>query len=111
MDPPEDEPRSKYAAPIVSIFALVIYLVAIGVAYLQGTRTNDFTLLVALCGMAATNAQTAINYWVGSSASSQRKDAVIANVVNQHGLLQRQLMLRLPAPNEKTVPPSGNNPS
>jgi hypothetical protein len=63
-----------WGAIIVSVVALLIYLGALGVAY----SLKSDTMLNILIGTAAANATTVISYWVGSSASSSKKDDVIA---------------------------------
>ena len=77
---PPSPPITAAAAPLgalgVSIYALTLFLAAIVVAWY---KAND-TLLTALLGVAATNATTVINFWVGSSRSSQKKDDTIANI-------------------------------
>lgn len=59
---------------IVSIFALAVFAMAILVAWLA----KDPTTLQILLGAAATNATTAVGYWLGSSAGSRAKDEIIA---------------------------------
>jgi uncharacterized membrane protein len=63
-----------WGAPIVSVFALAIFLVAIVIAYF----TKEQTLLTVLLTAASVNATTVIGYWVGSSSGSAKKDDVIA---------------------------------
>ena len=59
------------AATVISTLALLIFVGALVIAYLS----KDGSSLLMLFGVAATNATTVINYWVGSSAGSARKDA------------------------------------
>ena len=69
--------QTGWGAPIVSVYALTVFLVAIVVAYFA----HDATLLNALLVVAATNATTVVSYWVGSSAGSQKKDATLATTM------------------------------
>jgi hypothetical protein len=48
---------------------------ALAFAYL----TNNQNMLVVLISVIATNATTVVGFYVGSSASSQAKDATISN--------------------------------
>lgn len=59
----------------VSVAVLVTFIVALGIAFFL---KND-TMLNVLVGTAAANATTAVGFWLGSSASSQKKDDTIAN--------------------------------
>ena len=64
----------KWGAPSISVYSLTIFLAAIIIAYF---KAND-TLLTALLGVAATNATSVVQFWVGSSSGSQKKDDTIA---------------------------------
>lgn len=67
-------PASPWGAPIVSIYSLTLLLAALIFAYL----VKNETLLTALVAVIATNATTVVSFYVGSSASSQSKDSLIA---------------------------------
>lgn len=54
---------------IVSIFAMGIFVAAFTIAYLA----KDQTSLTLLMGVAGSMGTTVINYWVGSSAGSDKK--------------------------------------
>jgi len=65
--------RMIWGSPIVAVYAMTIFVVALIIAYMRGTEN----LLTILLGVAAANATTAVNYYLGSSFSSMRKDLVI----------------------------------
>jgi hypothetical protein len=65
---------NRWGAPIVSMFSLALLGAALGFAYLE----KNENLLVILTGVIATNATMVVGYYVGSSASSQDKDATIS---------------------------------
>ena len=72
--PPASSPAvTLWGAPVVTVLAYGTFLAAIIVALIV---KND-TLLVALCGAAATNATTAVQWWLGSSKGSADKSATI----------------------------------
>jgi uncharacterized membrane protein len=60
-------------APVVSIYTLTIFLVAFGIAYLLKNETAMTMMFGGIVSMAG----TVVNFWVGSSAGSQNKDATI----------------------------------
>lgn len=61
-------------AIIVSALTLGAFTTIIVLAYMH----NDNTSQALLVGAIITMAQTAVGFWLGSSAGSQRKDQVIA---------------------------------
>jgi heme O synthase-like polyprenyltransferase len=65
---------STWGAIIISVVALLIY----AGAFCAAIWLKSETLLNVLVGTAATNAATVVGFWVGSSASSRKKDDVIA---------------------------------
>ena len=65
---------SIWGAPVVSVYALTIFLASIGVA----AWLKYETVLIVLLTAAATNATNVVGYWIGSSAGSQKKDETIA---------------------------------
>lgn len=71
---PTPAARRAWGAPLVSLYSLTLLLAALLFAYIM---KND-NLLVLLAGVIATNATSVVNYYVGSSASSQAKDVVIS---------------------------------
>lgn len=58
-----------WAKPVVSLVAMLIFVAAFIVAYLA----KDQTSLTLLMGVAGSMGTTVVNYWVGSSAGSDRK--------------------------------------
>lgn len=66
--------KGSWGSTIVSVFSLALLLVALLFAFL----THNDNLLVILAGVIATNSTTIIGFWVGSSLSSQAKDATIS---------------------------------
>jgi hypothetical protein len=71
--PAASDRTASYGAVIVSCVTLAIFLTALGIAW----WTKDSSLPILL-GVAATNASTAVSYWLGSSSGSKTKDSVIA---------------------------------
>ncbi len=69
---------STVAAVIVSVFALALFLVALLIAY----YIKSDTALTLLFGAASANCTAVVSYWVGSSASSRKKDDTIANITS-----------------------------
>ena len=63
----------------VSVTSQVVFLVALGIAYL----TKDSTAISLLVGAAIANSTTVVNFWLGSSAGSSSKDAIIAGKPSQ----------------------------
>lgn len=72
--PPASLNEIKTPAGLVSIYSLTLLMAGLGVAcYLK----NE-TAINLIIGAIITNAGTVVNYYMGSSRSSQTKDAVIA---------------------------------
>ena len=65
---------SLWGAPAISIYTLTIMIGAMAIAWL----TKNDNAMTLLTGAAIANATTIINFWVGSSAGSQKKDETIA---------------------------------
>lgn len=65
---------SDLGAVIVSIVAMVIFFGALVIVYVTGNTTQ----MGIMVGSAVTMAGTVVNFWVGSSSGSQKKDATIA---------------------------------
>jgi uncharacterized membrane protein len=65
---------SVLGAPLISIFALTIFLIALLIAYVM----KNETLETAMLGVAAANATTVVNFWLGSSSNSRKKDDTIS---------------------------------
>lgn len=61
-------------APVISVYSLTLLLLALVVVWWM----KDQTLVNVVVGVIATNATTVVNFWVGSSRGSERKDEVIA---------------------------------
>lgn len=90
--PPVDHEAksSAWGTPAVAIYALSIFVVALIIAYVKGSEN----LLTILLGVAAANATTAVNFYLGSSSGSNRKDLIIHDA--QRALANSTPML--PAP-------------
>ena len=63
---------------VISMVAQFTFLLALGAAAIIAWVKNDYTLLVAMAGVAATNATTVVSYWVGSSDGSAKKTDLLA---------------------------------
>lgn len=68
----------EWGTIIMSIISLLIYGCAFWLAY---HMKND-AMLTTFGGVAAAQAMTVMNYWVGSSAGSSNKDTTIAALAN-----------------------------
>lgn len=85
----------SWGAPIVSGFVVVGFLSVLGLFFFGMFPTSDTAAAIAnmLVGSLAAAFVQVINYWLGSSAGSQRKDFYIANSVptaaEQRPLLRR----------------------
>jgi hypothetical protein len=67
-------PKRRFGAPIVSVYSLTLMLAALAAAvYMKNEQ-----IVVVLAGVIATNATAVVNFYVGSSASSQAKDETIS---------------------------------
>jgi len=64
-----------WAKPAVSFFAMGIFVAAFVIAYLA----NDKTSLTLLMGVAGSMGTTVVNYWVGSSAGSDKKTELLSS--------------------------------
>lgn len=71
---------SRQGAVVTSIVAQATFLGALLAAGVIAWAKADYTLLIAMAGVAATNATTVVNYWVGSSDSSAKKTDLMAPV-------------------------------
>ena len=74
---PADASR-RTGAVVVSVVAQATFLIALVAACAIAWIKNDYTLLIALAGAAATNATSVVNYWIGSSAGSDKKTDLLA---------------------------------
>lgn len=72
--PPAPNMFNVWGAPLISMFTLVIFLVALVIAYIM----KNETLVTAMLGVAAANATTVVNFWLGSSSGSHSKDVMIS---------------------------------
>lgn len=72
--PPASSPEPIWAKPAVSIYALTIFLVAFGIAYLA----KDTASLTMMMGAAISMGTSVVNYWIGSSSGSDKKTTIIA---------------------------------
>ncbi len=66
----------EYGAIVVSVLVTVAFLVALGVAYLSKDQAN----LGLLIGAIIAQFSGVVQYWVGSSLSSAKKDDVLSNL-------------------------------
>lgn len=67
-------PEPFWAKPMVSFFALGIFVVAYLVAYLS----HDNATLLLMAGATIGMANQVISYWVGGSSGSTAKSALLA---------------------------------
>ena len=73
--PPAPTPSEPiWAKPSIGVYALLLFLAALGVSW---WAKND-TAFNLLTGAVISNASAVINYYFGSSSGSQKKDEVIA---------------------------------
>lgn len=77
VSPPPAPGRGRGAIAI-SFVAQLTFFLALAAAAAIAWFKSDLNLLIAMCGVAATNATTIINYWVGSSSGSDRKTELLA---------------------------------
>lgn len=63
----------RKGAIAVSIIAHAMFFLALVASAAIAWTKNDFTILTAMCGVAATNVTTVVAYWVGSSEGSAKK--------------------------------------
>lgn len=63
-----------WAKPGVSVYAMTIFLIAFGIAYLS----KDATSLSMMMGAAIAMSQQVVNYWMGSSSGSAKKTDIIS---------------------------------
>lgn len=69
---------SRTGAVVISITAQVTFFMALAAACVIAYLKAEYTLLTAMAGVAATNATTIVNYWVGSSDGSAKKTDIMA---------------------------------
>ncbi len=67
-----------WGAIAISVLASLIFVVAFAIAYLS----HDATSIALLVGAAIANFSTAVAFWLGSSAGSQKKDERIAQLTD-----------------------------
>lgn len=70
---------SIVGAPVVSIMALTLSGLALGAALWMYLHDGNSAPLIGAIGMLLGKGNTVVDYWLGSSSSSQKKDATIAN--------------------------------
>lgn len=77
------EPRtiSSYGAIAASVLALLTFTGALVVSFFF----SDPGLLNLTVGAAIANATTAVNFWLGSSSGSQKKDETVARLATGTG--------------------------
>lgn len=78
MSDTTDQPPRIDGAVITSILAAAGFLLSLGIGGAVAWAKGDFTLLIALGGVSATNMTTTVSYWLGSSSGSAKKDTLIA---------------------------------
>jgi hypothetical protein len=66
-------PEPMWAKPAVSIYALSIFLIAFGIAYMA----KDSTSLTMLMGAAISMGTQVVQYYLGSSSGSAQKTAML----------------------------------
>lgn len=79
--PPPSPPPSGWGQTNISVVTLGTFLAALAASGWMAWAMKDtasVSLFTALCGVAATNATTIVNYWVGSSSGSARKTEIEA---------------------------------
>jgi hypothetical protein len=65
---------SSWGAIAVSVLASLSFTAALIIAYMAKDQAN----LSLLIGAVISNFSTAVSFWLGSSAGSQRKDEILA---------------------------------
>jgi hypothetical protein len=70
----DTEKSTTWAAPAVSIYALTLVLAALVFSYL----TKNEPMMLIVVGAIVAMGTTVVNFYMGSSSSSQKKDATIA---------------------------------
>ncbi len=78
--PPLPVPVRSYKGMIaVSLSGVVSFLVALIIGGIIAFTQGDYTLLIMLSGVAASNYSTVVSYWLGSSSGSAYKTDVLAS--------------------------------
>ena len=67
-------PEPLWAKPAVSVYAMTIFIIALGIAYMA----KDSSSLTMMMGAAISMGSTVINYWLGSSSGSSKKTDIMA---------------------------------
>lgn len=70
---PTAAPEPMWAKPAVSVYALTIFLIAFGIAYMS----KDSTSLTMLMGAAISMGTQVVQYYLGSSSGSAQKTAML----------------------------------
>jgi len=73
MTTPLATPEPMWAKPAVSIYALTIFLIAFGIAYMA----KDTTSLTMLMGAAISMGTQVVQYYLGSSSGSAQKTVML----------------------------------
>lgn len=71
--PPAVDPEPIWAKPAVSVYALTIFLIAFGVAYMA----KDSASLTMMMGAAISMGTQVVSYYLGSSSGSTQKTAML----------------------------------
>jgi hypothetical protein len=71
--PGKADASRRLGTVVVSVVAQSTFLLALIAACVIAYRKDDYTLLIAMAGVAATNATSVVNYWIGSSSGSDKK--------------------------------------
>ena len=69
---------SRSGAVVTSVVTQATFMGALIASGVIAWAKADYTLLIAMAGVAATNATTVVNYWVGSSDGSAKKTDLMA---------------------------------
>lgn len=78
--PPAPASRGR-GAVVISLVAQATFLAALVVSGYMAWIAKDtatVSLFTTLCGFAGANATSVVNYWIGSSAGSDRKTELLA---------------------------------
>jgi len=68
------DPEPIWAKPAISIFALLIFVIALVIAY----TAKDSTSLTLMIGAAIAMGQQVVSYYLGSSSGSAKKTNLLA---------------------------------
>jgi len=78
------QPSVSRGAVVISIVAQLTFFLALIASGAIAWYKQDYTLITAMAGVAATNATTIVGYWCGSSSGSAHKTELLNNLANQN---------------------------